>query len=593
MSLFRGLAVLSTLPLMLALGCSGQIGDAGGSSGGQGSGATSTGGGVTGGATGGGTTTGGVTSGGTTGGGTTGGPGPGFMGPITTKPSATSRFVRLNHEQWENTVRDVLKLAAPLGLSSAFVAEPLRSTFDTNGTLLSVGADLWDDYQTAAETVATKVVKDAKLLGQVFSATAANAAQTFVTTFGQRVYRRPLTADEVTRYTTLFAKGATLIGSGNANSDGVELVIGAMLQSPYFLYRTELSATAANGVVPLNDYEVATKLAYGMTNTMPDDTLFAAAAGKQLETRAGVLEQATRLMGTSTVEATVTDFHDQLLRMRDVLNVTKNTTMFPLFGAGAGADLKQEAMLFVQNVVFDEDLGFTELFSAPFSFGNSRIARMYGQNVKAPAAGQPDPFTKLTLDATQRAGVLTQIGFLSAQGEGSTPNIIIRGVHIAKDILCQDIPPPPDNIPMLPAIGPNSTNRQRVETLTAMAPCNGCHPPFINPLGFALEKLDGVGAWRTTENGQNIDATGTYTLDGNTVMFDGPVQLAKTITSSTQAHACYAKHWAEYLYGRDIDAANADADLVSQGGALSKNVPSLKNLILNLVTTEAFLSRVP
>ncbi len=197
------------------------------------------------------------------------------------------------------------------------------------------------------------------------------------------------------------------------------------------------------------------------------------------------------------------------------------------------------------------------------------------------------------LDATERAGVLTQIGFLSAQGEGSTPNIIIRGVHIAKDILCQDIPPPPDNIPMLPAIGANSTNRQRVETLTAMAPCNGCHPPFINPLGFALEKLDGVGAWRTTENGQNIDARGTYTVDGSAVMFDGPVELAKTITSSTQAHACYAKHWAEYLYGRDIDAASGDADLVSQGGALSKNVPSLKNLILNLVTTEAFLTRLP
>lgn len=586
MALIRRLAVLSALPFTLALGCSGQIGDIGG---GQGTGATGTGGGV---ATGGGATGGASTGGGTTGGVTTGGPGPGFMGPVVTKPSATSRFVRLNHEQWENTVRDVLKLAAPLGLSSAFVAEPLRSTFDTNGTLLSVGADLWDDYQTAAETVATKVVKDAKLLPQVFSATAADPVKTFVTTFGQRVYRRPLTSDEVTRYTTLFAKGAMLIGSGNANSDGVELVIGAMLQSPYFLYRAELSTAAANGVVPLNDYEVATKLAYGMTNTMPDDTLFAAATAKQLETRAGVLEQATRLMATPTAEATVADFHDQLLRMRDVLNVTKNATMFPLF-VGAGADLKTEAMTFVKNVVFDEDRGFTELFSAPFTFGNSRVARMYGQTVKAPAAGQPDPFAKIMLDATERAGVLTQIGFLSAQGEGSTPNIIIRGVHIAKDILCQDIPPPPDNIPMLPAIGPNSTNRQRVETLTAMAPCNGCHPPFINPLGFALEKLDGVGAWRTTENGQNIDARGTYTLDGSTVMFDGPVELAKTITSSSQAHACYAKHWAEYLYGRDIDAANGDADLVSQGGALSKNVPSLKNLILNLVTTEAFLTRLP
>src|SRR5258708_39879417 len=87
-------------------------------------------------------------------------------------------------------------------------------------------------------------------------------------------------------------------------------------------------------------------------------------------------------MATPAAEATGADFHDQLLRMRDVLNVTKNATMFPLL-VGAGADLKTEAMTFVKNVVFDEDRGFTELFSAPFTFGNSRVARMYGQTAKA------------------------------------------------------------------------------------------------------------------------------------------------------------------------------------------------------------------
>ncbi len=252
-----------------------------------------------------------------------------------------------------------------------------------------------------------------------------------------------------------------------------------------------------------------------------------------------------------------------------------------------------EGLNFVKNVVIDQDHGFTDLFSAPFTFANSKIKRMYGLAATTPAAGQPDPFVKVDLDPTQRGGLLTQIGYLATNSEGVTPNIIIRGVHIAKDILCVDIPPPPNNIPPVPVLAPNSTNRQRIETLTKDAPCNACHPPFINPLGFALEKLDGVGAWRTTENGQMIDARGTYTLDGQTVNFDGPAQMAKAITSSDQAHACYAKHWAEYLYGRDIDAADADNALVLQGGALSKNVPSAKNLILNLVSTDAFLARLP
>jgi hypothetical protein len=501
----------------------------------------------------------------------------------------------MNHQQWENSVRDVLKLTTPLGLSSAFVAEPLRGMFDTNATFLSVDSDLWQDYQTAAEAVGNKVARDAKLLAQVFPAVAAgmDQAKAFIQTMGQRVYRRPLTTDEVTRYTTLFAKGPTLVASGNANADGVELVLGAMFQSPFFLYRAELSSAVADGKIPLNDYEVATKLSYALTNSMPDDTLFTAAAAKQLESRTGVLEHATRILASAAAERMVADFHDQLLRMREFDAVKKDPKISALFPQGVGADLTQEGLNFVKNIVIDQDHGFTDLFSAPFTFANSKIKRMYGLAATTPAAGQPDPFVRIELDPNQRAGLLTQIGYLSANAEGVTPNIIIRGVHIAKDILCIDIPPPPNNIPPIPALAANSTNRQRIETLTKDAPCNTCHPPFINPLGFALEKLDGVGAWRTTENGQMIDARGTYTLDGQTVNFDGPTQMAKAITSSDQGHACYAKHWAEYLYGRDIDATAADADLVSQGGALSKNVASAKNLILNLVSTDAFLARLP
>jgi hypothetical protein len=583
MTLIRASGALRAVPILFALSCSGQIGDIGAGPGGTGPGSGSTGAGTTGGGTTGGTTTGGHPV------------DPGFKGPVVANPSATSRFIRMNHEQWENTVRDVLRLAAPLGLSNAFVAEPLRGTFDTNATFLTVDADLWQDYQTASETAAHKVAADAKLLAQVFPTVAAgmNQVNSFIQTMGQRVYRRPLTTDEVTRYATLFAKGPTLVGSANANADGVELVLGAMFQSPFFLYRAELSSTVASGKIPLNDFEVATKLSYALTNTMPDDALFTAAAGKQLESRDGVLTQATRLLGTAAAESTVADFHDQLLRMRDFDAVKKDATASPLFPQGVGADLTLEGLNFVKNVVIDQDRGFTDLFSAPFTFANSRIKRIYGMTATTPPAGQPDPFVRIDLDATQRAGLLTQTGFLSANAEGVTPNIIIRGVHIAKDILCVEIPPPPNNIPPIPALAPNSTNRQRIETLTMDAPCNTCHPPFINPLGFALEKLSGIGSWRTTENGQMINAKADYTLDGKPVSFDGPVELAKAITSSDQAHACYAKHWAEYLYGRDIDAAVADADLVTQGGALSKNVPSAKNLILNLVSTDAFLARLP
>jgi len=161
--------------------------------------------------------------------------------------------------------------------------------------------------------------------------------------------------------------------------------------------------------------------------------------------------------------------------------------------------------------------------------------------------------------------------------------------------LCVGVPPPPDAVPPLPAIPPNSTNRQRVANLTKDAPCNGCHTTMINPLGFAFENLDGVGRFRTTENGQPIDASANYTLDGMPVSFNGAVPLLQAIAASKQAHDCYAQHWVEYLYGRDVDVINnaADTDLVVQAGALSKGNTSVKNLIVNLVATDAFLTRLP
>jgi len=170
----------------------------------------------------------------------------------------------------------------------------------------------------------------------------------------------------------------------------------------------------------------------------------------------------------------------------------------------------------------------------------------------------------------------------------------MRGVHIAKDLLCIDIPPPPDMVPPLPALMPGQTNRQRVEKLTSVAPCSSCHPVFINPIGFAFEKLDAVGAWRTTDNGQAIDTKSSYQLDGQTVSYDGAVQFAQAVAQSQQGHACYARRWVEYLYGRDVDPGNqADADLVANAGAISRTNPSAKNLILNLVTTESFVTRLP
>jgi hypothetical protein len=517
-------------------------------------------------------------------------------GPITSAPNASSRFSRLNHAQWENTVRDLFHLPAPSGLSATFIAEPLRSAFDTNGGILSVSQDQWGDYQRAAESLAQKVAHDPKLLAGLLPVNAptdaAGRARAFVQQMGLRAFRRPMAAADVDKYVALFNKGPALFGTTDAFVDGAELVLTAMLQSPQFLYRAETSTAVVNGRVPLDGFEVATRLSYGLTNTMPDDMLLSAAGAGALANRDGVAAQAKRLLASAAAQKVVADFHDQLMHMREFDGIKKDAKAAPLFD-GAAADLKSEAQSFVSDVIFGQGKGVTELMTAPYTFANSRVAKLYGLPATTPAAGQADPFARVALDPAQRAGMLTQVGFLAAHAEGQTPNIIIRGVRIARDVLCLNLPDPPDAVPPLPALLPNATNRQRVADLTKNSPCNACHVSIINPLGNAFENLDGFGRWRTQENGLPIDATGTYQLDGQSITFDGPTSLVKAMANSRQAHDCYSRHLVEYMYGRETDNAAADANLIAQAGARSKNAMSVKDLILELVTTDAFVTRTP
>ena len=509
-----------------------------------------------------------------------------FAGPIVSTPAVSSRFVRLNHKQWENSVRDALKLAQPLGLSNAFVAEPLRSTFDTNGSLLSVSADTFRDYQIAAESLAATVARDSAILDRLAPTEGDEAA--FIKNLGKRAFRRPLTDAEVTACQALFDKGPMLIGSGDDFADGAELVASYLFQSPHFVYRSELSTQVVDGKVQLGSYEIASKLSYALTASMPDDTLLAAADANQLGARDKVIAEIKRLLATPAASESLQSFHDQLLVMREFETISKRAE-FTGFGEGVGEDLKEEARQFIQDVVFAQDKGFQTLFSAPYTYANDRVRGLYGMPA---TGGGATSFTRLELDPTQRAGLLTQIGFLAANAEQDTPNIIIRGVRIARKIMCADLPDPPDNVPPLPELMPGSTNRQRVESATGNAPCNACHTTMINPLGIALEALDGVGKFRTQDNGQPVNTAVTYTIDDQVVPINGAAELANAIANSDQAHACYAKNWAEYLYGRVVTRAS-DNQLVQQGGWLSRDQVSAQNLIVNLLATDAFLTRLP
>jgi len=437
---------------------------------------------------------------------------------------------------------------------------------------------------------------DATALARLIPANAptdtAGRGKAFITAFGQRAFRRPLTTAEVTTHVGLFNQGPTLYPGVDAFKAGVSVVIQAMLQSPYFLYRTELG-TPANGAsqVALNDWEVAAKLALAITNTIPDYTLLAAAAAGQLHDKAAVLAQAKRLMDGATGTAGISNFNLQVYRLGVYDGITRDAT-FPDFKPNTPAAMKQEVLQFL-TWIFTQNRGIKDFYTTPVGFVDSLLAPIYG--VTGSYSSDPMVLTKVDLDSSRRSGLLTQAGFLSSYiSVGNEPDIIHRGVFIAERLLCKTLPPPPPAAAgVIIPVTPGLTNRQRVEMTTGKGTCGqACHSVLFNPLGYAFENYDAIGKYRTMDVGQTVVAADSYTLDGQLKTFSNGVELSHLLADAKEMHACYMQNMMSYLHGRVLqDNEQTTVDYyarVSRAGMVS-----LHDLELAVVTSDAFLNRLP
>ncbi len=509
----------------------------------------------------------------------------------------TTRFPRLSHRQWENTVRDLFVLDELTGFSSLFIGDPQSGKFDNTAADLDVTQTLWSDYQRAAEQVAELITGSPDLLSRIVPddlpedpGDPSVKAKAWIEQFGARAFRRPLTDDEIEAHWQVFGQGVDLYDNLDAFTAGVHLTLQAFLQSPHFLYRVEDgSEPNVDGLIPLDGYELASKLSYMLWNSMPDAELFAAAGAGELDSSAGVLIQAARMLEDPRAHATVADFHAQLLDQDHYLDLFKDAATYPEFDpAIMGPAMQQETQAFIDAVVFTDEGGFAELLTEPFTYVNADIAWVYGL---------PDSygseFVRAELDASQRSGILTQLGFLASNAYAVDPDPIHRGVRTVRNLLCTPLPAPPDNVPPLPPTMAGTTNRERVENHTGAGTCGaGCHSTIINPVGFAFEHYDAIGAWRDLDNGQPVDASGEFALDLELKTYADAIEFGEVAAASPQVHACYVAHLIEYAWARDTGATDKtlidDLAARSVGGELS-----IRQMLIELTQAEGFLTRPP
>ncbi|AUX27026.1 hypothetical protein SOCEGT47_075990 [Sorangium cellulosum] len=509
-------------------------------------------------------------------------PVPGGSGPATggvargiDMPGAPQyhRFVRLTNSQWASSVQVVLNLAAPSSLSDAF-EKPVAGTtdFTNNELLLSVNQRSWGDYQSAAEALAEEVTASDASLAKVYPDTDAAG---FIKTVGRRAYRRPLTDAEVAKYTALFETGAAMSGTKSTFAKGAQLVIRTMLQSPHFLYRTELGEDRR----PLDGYEIAAKLSLWLRNAAPDDALLDEAP--TLTTPGAIAAVAESMLEEPAAALRMRHFHSELLHFDRYATISKVGVRD--YDESLNAEYEESAYLFFEKI-FTEGLGVKDILTSTRGFVGPGMASLYGLEPIRSGFAERDL-------GPDRVGFFSQLPYLTLNALNAESDAIHRGVSINLDVLCTPLGAPVPNLPQLPPLEPGQTNRERITRLTS--PCGGvCHNELINPVGFAFEHFDGMGQYRDEENGGlPIDSSGVYSFSEGAKSFADAGELMRHMAEGEQAHLCYAKKLASFALQRDV--VPSDLPLVETLAGLSRGASgSVKEMMLELVKHEAFRTRV-
>jgi len=506
---------------------------------------------------------------------------------------------RMTRTEYDRTVNDLL--GDDTHPAAEFNAEEEGLGFNNNAMALTTTSALVEKHMSASERISLRVTSRLGTLpwyscGAPLSDDA--CAAKFIDAFGLRVFRRPLDEDTRAMLQVAYTQGKALgsIDAANVTQPafiaGLRLVIEAALQAPDFLYRVEVSSAPVldrrlpPGLAKLDDHEVAARLSYMLWGSMPDEALFLAASNGELRTKQQVAAQAERMLEVAQARAQVVEFHRQWLDFDRIHNVGKSATVFPTWTPAIAGLMEKESEAFIEQVVFDGDGSWESLMSAPYSMLNPALAAFY--NVTAATTGSG--YQKVAFDPLHRAGLLTQGTLLAINAHTNQTSPVHRGKLVREAFLCEvlDAPPPEVNI-TVPEPKADSTARERFAAHSASNSCKGCHR-MMDPLGFGLENLDGVGVYREKEAGRVIDDSGEVFGTDVPGTFKGVRGLATKLTSSKQAQRCYVKQWFRFAYGRGELAEDA-CSIERVNDAFTHDRHDIKKLVLALTQTDAFLYR--
>lgn len=492
-------------------------------------------------------------------------------------PPSAPVLRRLTAGQLANAIADLFG-------ESVLITRPVEPDLALGGLIALGSAETtissWgvEQYEAIALDVGEQAMTSAEIRGRLGAeahqgVVDLDATRGFARALARRAWRRPATDEELS---VLTRTGTTAAGVLGDYHQGLQLVIAAILQSPSFLFRVELG-TAGD----LDAFELASRLSFFLWNSIPDEALLEAAESGRLLTEEGLRAEAERLMSSPRARAGLRAFFTDVYSLHKLDRLDKDPDLFPHFNSELGALAREETLRDIEALVFEEQGDFRSLFTRETTFVERRLAALYGVRATAPQG-----FSSVRLPPEGgRRGLLGQVSVLALYGHPVSSSATLRGKFVREVLLCSEIPPPPVgvNTALPEPTGTARTLRERVNEHLAGESCKGCHAA-MDPIGLALENFDGVGRFRTHDNGALIDPSSD--LDG--VPFADAWALGQVLHDHPAVPRCLLRNMYRYATGVTEPPVVTDDPLAPLVARFEAHQYRVAPMMIDLVMSPAF-----
>jgi hypothetical protein len=489
--------------------------------------------------------------------------------PGATASAGKKRLFRLTREQLDRTTAALVPKSYADSIMAVMPSDPLQTNYEYS-EILNWNAASLTPYASWVSAIAARVEADP---GSVIGCASANdtpCLQNGARQFVSRAFRGIATPALLDRYATFYTTSAAERGLAQATADLVDVT----LTSPSYTFRDEVTTDDSGALLPA---QLLQQLAYVLTDAPPE--------ALQLAADRTAAEQIDAVLADPLAREKLMRFFVAWLEIKAPADFGLSASVFPEWTETVAEAAVEDTKTFLLRALAAPAPSLKAITQATEAFASPESDFLYDQDVSASA-------TPITLPPAERFGIFTQPAVLASHSGPTTSRLVKRGVFFTRKIMCQPLGAPPDGVNTMVPTTPNSTERERIASITSVQPCLGCHT-FINPFGFMQESFDAMGRFRTVDE-EDLPIDPSITID---FLDEGPlsamtsVDALRGITASVRFKQCFTRQMFRFYMGREEEPGD-DPVLRQMFFSFAKNdQQDILAALKALVTSSSFNQR--